>query len=105
MKSFDRWLEKYANCLKLSGLGTASDSDSELPSIVGLAAYRLAAKPKFGSPVREWLILNGMMAGRFTSFFGAPCIADSHDCVGILEARLESEDLTVVRVRVSLESL
>ena len=91
--------------LKLCGLGTASDADSELPNIIGLAAYRLAVESKFGSPVREWLILNGMMAGRFTSFFGAPCIADSHDCVGILEARLESEDLTVVRVRVSLESL
>lgn len=90
--------------LKLSGLGTAGDSDSELPSIVGLAAYRLATS-RLGSPVREWLILNGMMAGRFTSFFGAPCVADSHDCVGILESRLESENLTVVRVRISLESL
>lgn len=96
---------RFFDGLKLSGLGAATVSGSELPCIVGLAAYRESVGSKTKPSVREWLVLNGMNAGRFTSFFGAPCVADTFDCLSILEARLESEELVVVRVCISLESM
>lgn len=91
--------------LKLSGFKTVTDIDSEFPSIIGLAAFKESSGRQPFRPVREWLILNGMNAGRFTSFFGAPCIADTHDCIGILEAKLSEGHLKIMRVRISLEPI
>lgn len=36
-----------------------------------------------------WLICNGMNAGRWTLFFGSPCIADIPDCKDIVRFNKE----------------
>lgn len=91
--------------LKLSGLSTMTENIQPLPSIVGVAAYveddedhgRTLKKP----PLRKWLILNGMNAGRWTMFFGAPCIADLPDCVQLLQSHIERiPELKVVRYEI-----
>lgn len=88
--------------LKLSGSPTMTDSSEPLPTIVGLAAYREVSIQTGRPPVRNWLILNGMNTGHFTSFFGAPCIADYLDCFGTLQALMEQyPDLVVIKYEIS----
>jgi len=64
----------------------------KIEKIECLAGYKLE------NGVKNWLICNGMMMGRFTSLFSVPCLADNFDCKAFLNNRKElSPELTIVK--------
>lgn len=91
--------------MKATRQNTMTEDGNPLPVIVGYCAYKLAEMKnsiRKELKIRHWLILNGMNAGRYTIDFGPHCIADNHDCINILKANQEWEELHVEPVTITV---
>jgi hypothetical protein len=78
--------------LHLCGLLSVSEEKDDQPYIRGVGLYRMTS-----NGIREWAVLNGMNAGRFTCFFGAPNIGDTYDSLKIAEALIEADSTLILK--------
>ena len=77
---------------------TATTENDKFPYIQGICLYRIKKDQKNQkNEIREWAILNGMNAGRFTSFWGAPCVGDTYDSLLIAEAMMEQDPSLITK--------
>lgn len=76
----------------------SSEGDA-FPSLGCTAIYRVDEHN-----ARQWAVLNGWQAGRWTFQFGPNCLADDHDTKGIAEAMIrDNPGVTVVHYMVAIE--
>ena len=69
-------------------------------------ALRRKTEPRNGKRLGDyqWLICNGIHAGRWTLWFGSPCIADIGDCKDIVRFNKEQyPDSEIINVKVLVE--
>lgn len=73
---------------------------TELNEPVPILTVKAMYKPSDDGKLKRWLICNGMNAGRWTLFFGAPCLSDTVDTESIRIANQTSE-CTVVEFSIN----
>lgn len=68
-------------------MSTVTEINEPVPTLTVKAMF----KPSDDRKLKRWLICNGMNAGRWTLFFGAPCLSDTVDTESIRAANQAPE--------------
>ena len=82
-------------------MSTVTELNEPVPTLTVKAMYKSSSTGDGDEPFsfKKWLICNGMNAGRWTLFFGAPCISDTVDTDSI---RIANQTLECTVVEFSL---
>jgi len=79
--------------------------DESMGPLKCIALKRKAERPgEEWDGLFQWLTCNGMNAGRWTLYFGPPCLADSSDCRSIVAFNKElNPESEIVNFEIKLE--